>query len=489
MISTILNSMQDVMLDSKETKLSLNSKPILFGSMLAFVLFLSACGVFRPDRALHTVTGVAAHDLCSEVFVSGLDPDRIFTESLKPRPGFELVAWALQYSVEREQRQVRAWLPVGVASRAVFRDGLGCILVHGDETVDSPALGLMVHAPSLLGAIGGPDIVDTVAPQVKVALDAIFTEPAQAPYHWTKAAVVLHDGKIIAERYAPGYGIDTPILGFSMSKSVTNALIGILVRDGKLDEHAPAPVPAWKDAADPRHAITIEQLMRMESGLDLDETGSGFDPSNRMLYDEPDMAAYAERAKLLAAPGTRWSYSSASTHILDRIIRDKVGGNAEAVQRFAFKELFDPLGMQHMTMEMDATGTPVGGHYMLASARDWARFGSLYLNDGVIGGKRILPEGWTRFSSTPTMNTDYGAGWWTNRTAISDPPGERRLVMPLMPGVPSDAYYALGNLGQFVVVVPSERLVVVRMGRSHEHDFDLKGLERLIVSSIAAVKS
>lgn len=442
---------------------------------------VAVVAIYRPDRALQTGIGTTAHDLCSETFVSKLDPEQTFARSLAPRPGYRWIAGLVRYSVDRERREVRASLLGAMRSRAVFRAGLGCVLVHGAETIASPSIAALAHVAPLLPAIAGAALVEPVDPHLKGAIDAAFAEPQQPPHRWTTAVVIVRDGQVIAERYAPGYGVDTPILGFSMTKSVMNAFVGILVRDGRLSPTQPAPLPTWKDAADPRHVITIEQLMRMDSGLALDETGTGFDPSNQMLYDEPDMAGYAQGAALIAAPGTRWSYSSASTHLLARIVRDRVGGTAEAVQRFAFNELFDPLGMRSVTLEMDATGTPIGAHYMLASARDWARFGLLYLNDGVLAGRRILPEGWVRWSSTPTLHSAYGAGWWSNRG--SDPAALHRVSV----GVPADAFFAFGNLGQRIAVIPSERLVIVRMARAHLKYGDNAGFEKLIVATIASL--
>ena len=448
---------------------------------LAVAACIAAFVVYRPERALRTATGTVAHDLCSETFVSQLDPDQVFAESLKPRPGLRWIAWAMNHTVDRGRREARASLAGALPSRAVFRDGLGCVLVHGDESVAGAKPGGVNHAAPLLPAIAGPTLVEPAEPRLKAALDAAFAEPEQPPQRHTKAVVIVHGGQVIAERYAPGYGINTPILGFSMTKSVTNALLGILVRMRRLVPDAPAPLAAWDNNVDPRRTITVEQLMRMDSGLALDETGTGFDPSNQMFYDEPDMAGYAQRAALIAPPGTRWSYSSASTQLLARIVRDRVGGTADAVQRFAFSELFDPLGMRSVTLEMDATGTPVGAHYMLASARDWARFGSLYLNDGVVGGRRILPEGWVQFSTAPTLGTAYGAGWWTNRG--TDPAALHRLKA----GVPVDAYFAFGNLGQRLAVIPSERLVIVRMARAHLPNGDMAGFEKLIADTIASL--
>jgi CubicO group peptidase (beta-lactamase class C family) len=193
-----------------------------------------------------------------------------------------------------------------------------------------------------------------------------------------------------------------------------------------------------------------------------------------MFYVEPDMAAYAERARPIAAPGTRWHYSSASTHLVARVVRDAVGGTGQAVQEFARHELFAPLGMEHVTLEMDASGTPIGAHYMLASARDWARLGWLYAEDGMVGGRRILPPGWARWSATPTLDTDYGAGFWTNQGQHPHALARIRL------GLPAEAFFASGNLGQRIAIIPSEHLVIVRTGHSHGEDYDMEGFLALV---------
>ena len=456
-------------------------KARLIRRLLIAAALIGACVVFRPDRAFQVAIGTTAHDLCSETFVSGLDPDQTFAESLAPRPGYRWLAAGMWHSVDREQRAAHASLLGLWPIRAVFRDGLGCVLVHGDEKIIDPALAVP-HGAALLPEIAGATIVEPGDARLKAALDTAFTESDRPPHRRVKAAVIVHEGRVIAERYAPGYGVATPILGFSMTKSVTNALVGILVQQGRLKVDVPAPIQAWQAGSDPRRAITLEQLMRMDTGLALDETGSGFDPSNQMFYDEPDMAAYAQRARPIAPPGTRWAYSSASTQLVSRIVRDAVGGTGDAAQRFAFHELFDPLGMRHVTFEADATGTPIGAHYLFASARDWARFGSLFLNDGVIGGQRILPAGWAAWSSAPTLGTQYGAGWWTNLGDDEAVRHRRRL------GIPADAFFAFGNLGQRIAVIPSAQLVIVRMARAHTQYNDQAGFERLIVDTLAAVK-
>lgn len=458
--------------------------------IVLLVIALVLCVIFRPDRALTVATGSAAHDLCSEVFVAHQDPDRIFAESLAPRPGFRIVAPAIFWSVDHERQTTRAALLGAFVSRAQFRDGIGCTLVFDSDPVTSASANPLrttgssdeqTAATPLLGALAPAGIVEPADQRLRKALDDAFVEAEHAPHHWTSAVVVMHDGKIVAERYAPGIDSATPLLGFSMTKSVTNALIGILVQKGRLSVGWAAPVPAWQASGDPRQRITIEQLLRMESGLDLDETGTGFDPSNQMLYDEPDMADFAARAALIAPPATRWHYSSASTQLLARIVRDTVGGTGVAVQQFARRELFAPLGMEHVTLEMDRTGTPIGSHYMLASARDWARLGWLYAEDGVLAGQRILPEGWARYSATPTLDTDYGAGFWTN--AGQHPHALWRVEH----GMPVDSFFASGNLGQRIAILPSQHLVVVRTGFDQGPDYDIAGFVRLVAACVDAL--
>lgn len=448
------------------------------GSLLVLVAVGgSGCASIRPDLAIRTATGTTAHDLCSETFVSGLDPAQTFAESLKPRLGSGFVAPLVHYTIDRKRGEVRATFAGGFTSRAVYRGADGCVLVKNFDTDAPPAVVRPVPAaPPVV-----PLPVAQTPPGVEDAVNEAFDENVPGAARNTKAVLVLYRDRVIAERYAPSYGPDTPILGFSLAKSIVNALVGLMVGDGKLR------LDTALSLAHPLPPVTVEQALRMITGLDLDETGSGFDPSNHMFYVyTDDMAAFARKAKRLAPPGQRWAYSSAGIHLVVRQMRDALGGGRYAVQRYAQARLFTPLGMRHVTMEADETGTPIGAHYIFASARDWARFGLLYLHDGVdLNGKRLLPEHWVAWSTEPTLNTDYGAGWWVNHRRHGTPgPGDD---MPLMSDVPSDAFYALGNLGQYVVVVPSRDLVVVRLGRAHTPDFEVAGTNRLVGQIIAAI--
>jgi CubicO group peptidase (beta-lactamase class C family) len=434
-------------------------KYLLLGLAVFAIVPVGMWWAYRAEigRAKRVATGLVSHEICSGVFVSGLKPEAIFAENLGPRPFFSLVAWALNYQVDREHRAVTATFLGGGESRAVYRDVLGCIVVHDAMPADTPRSGRGETAESrpapLLPQIAGPEVVNPADEKLRIALDRAFAEPARGPARRTKAVVIVRDGHVIAERYAPGYGPDTLLISYSVAKSVTNALLGILVREGRLSVDAPAPVAAWQGTDDPRRRITIDQLARMTSGLAVDERNTGFDPWSRALFLERDIAGSAASVPLKAVPGSTWSYTSGNTLILSRIIRDAVGGRAEDVLRFARHELFDPLGMSNVTVEFDAAGTPIGSTYMFATARDWARFGMLYVNDGIAGDKRILPEGWVAYSATRTLDSPYAAGFW-----LGSPQLRTRF------GLPSDAFMAAGILGQRIVIIPSRRLVIARFG-------------------------
>jgi hypothetical protein len=458
-------------------------KWIVFVAVALVFTALAGAGIyFRPDQALRVATGYVAHNVCSKTFVSGLDPQAVFAE-VSDRAGIRRLRHLLRFNIDRNTRTVDASTLGLFGSRAAFHDGLGCVDQHGPKepyVLKSDVEALKAKTPPSLPEIAGPAVVEPSDPALQAALDHAFEEPPAPPFRRTKAVVVVHDGKVIAERYAPGIGVDTPLLGFSMTKSVVNALIGILTQQGLVTPSMPAPIPEWRRSDDPRREIEVEYLMRMTSGLDLDETNSGFDPSSRMFLED-DTAAYAVNTEMIAPPGTRWHYSSPTTQILARIVRDAVGG-PEQTLAFAWRELFNPLGMRNVTLEFDAAGTLQGSTYMLASARDWAKFGLLYLNDGVVGGKRILHEDWVDFCAAATLNTDYAAGFWTNRSEYPNAKGRVRL------GMPRDSFFASGDLGQRIVIMPSQRLVVVRLGDSVDPTGDIRDVARLVKEVIAAMQ-
>jgi hypothetical protein len=439
--------------------------------------------VYRPDLAIRVGTSAVADQLCAKTFVAGLDPETGFAE-IAERPGIRRLRRVLRYHIDRVAGTVDVSAAGLLASHAAFHEGFGCVLVHDGKAPYLPRADIVAlttpKTPPLLPDIAGPALVEPSDPALKVALDHAFEEPAEPPFRRTKAVVVVRDGKVIAERYAPGIGIDTPLPSFSMTKSMINALLGIMTQQGLTSPSLPAPIAEWHGAKDPRGEIEVGHLMRMNSGLALDEDNSGFDPSTRMVLHD-DMAGFAVQAPLIAPPGTRFAYSSATTQILARIIRNILGG-PEQTLGFAWRELFNPLGMRNVILEFDASGTPQGASNMQASARDWARLGLLYLNDGEIGGKRILHADWVAYSAAATMDTDYGAGFYTNRSEHPNAKGRVRA------GIPRDAFFAFGLLGQRCAIIPSQHMVVVRMGDTVDPEGDIRGVARLIREVIAATK-
>ncbi|MGD9967472.1 MAG: serine hydrolase domain-containing protein [Hyphomonadaceae bacterium] len=296
-----------------------------------------------------------------------------------------------------------------------------------------------------------------------------------------KAVVVVLNGHVIAERYAPGYGVDTPLLSFSVAKSITNALAGVLVRQGRLSLYQNVERPEWAGAEDLRSSITANDLLRMQSGLDARESGDGFDPVTHMLLLHDDMAHFAAGRPARARPGALWEYTSANTIILSRQIGDVVGGGAFGMRSFAERELFEPLGMEDVTMEFDGVETFVGSTFVYAPARAYARLGLLFLNDGVApDGRRILPRGWVDYSRRRTLNSSYGAGFWL---ASGDGEDARRLRAA---GFPDDGYYAWGALGQRIYIVPSRGIVMARFGYTLAVDQDVDADMRLLGAVIAS---
>ena len=266
-------------------------------------------------------------------------------------------------------------------------------------------------------------------------------------------------------------------MGWSMTKSITNALVGILVKEGKLNVETSAPVAEWQD--DDRNKITLNHLLQASSGLEWSE--SYFAPAgsfHQMFIKTDDKGAYAATRTLAHEPGTFFQYSSGTTNIISKIIRQTVGDSE--YYKFPWEKLFYKIGMNHMIMEPDASGTFVGSSYGYASARDWARFGLLYLNDGVWNGEAILPSGWVKYSVTPAPAADmgkYGAQWWLNAGDAHNP------QLRKYPALPADAFWADGFEEQYAMVIPSKKLVIVRLGVSH-HGFDIVRLVNGVIDAV-----
>ncbi len=301
------------------------------------------------------------------------------------------------------------------------------------------------------GRLSGP-----VAARLGPLLDMAFSDPAPEALGETHAFLAAQGGRIVAERYGRGFDAASTHPSWSKAKSLTHALIGVLVREGKIDIHAPARVPEWQAADDPRRAITPDQLLRMSSGLKFaeDYVNAGVSDVIEMLFGtgKDDVAGFAARLPLAHPPDTVWNYASGTTNILARLAADTLGVSGAGFRDFMFRELFTPLGMSSAAPKFDAAGTFIGSSFCFCTARDFARFGLLYLRDGVWDGRRILPEGWVDYARTPTPVPEteplgYGAHWWLG---IGGP----------------GSFSANGYDGQYTVLVPDLDLIIVRHGRT-----------------------
>jgi CubicO group peptidase (beta-lactamase class C family) len=433
----------------------------------AVFLVLIALASMPIKQTLSVGTGYAAKRLCSEVYLADRSAEVVWREDLALLP-----LYLLSYSMD-DERKVATVSSLGLVTQAAaYRDGLGCSLTNGTtvEAVQATSIDFIEPASTYDVTALWPEgeAIQTELPEgvdakkLDEALDFAFSEPTpERPYN-TRAVVIVYKGRIVAERYAEGFDANTRLLSWSMAKSVTNAMIGVLVKQGKLDIHLPAPVPEWQGAADPRNKISTDDLLRMSSGLSFDETYGAFGDVTDMLFVQHDAAHRAASTSLESGVGedAAWSYSSGDTNILARIARDVIGDD-EVYHRFPADEIFGPIGAYSAVFETDPSGTFVGSSFVYMTARDWARFGQLYLNDGVWAGQQILPKGWVEYSCELTPGTpkgEYGAQWWLNR---GNPEGSSNRPYP---SAPTDLCTASGFETQRVAFIPSRDVVIVRLG-------------------------
>ena len=436
--------------------------------MLGFVLYFL-------NGALPIGTGYSAKYICSQVFLADRNPNLVFEKEVKPT---HLLFWPVTRKVDYENKTVTAkafgfWKPM----TAVYREGCGCtlavdttreelltqakdiVLPEFHRSEDPWPMGTGVDLENL------PKSVDRE--KINKAIAQAFTEPGPDTMRNTQAIVVVFGNRIIGEHYAPGFTKDTPLLGWSMAKSVTNALVGILVKDQILDIHAKALVDDWKNG--PRNEITLDMMLRMSSGLEFEEVYGPFKDATNMLYASRSMADFAAAKPLKYVPDTHWSYASGTTNMIARIVKDKVGGSLADFNTFSRKRLFDKIRAYSAVIEPDASGSFVGSSYMFATARDWARFGLFLKNEGVWDGEKLLPDDWVTYSTRPTPHAPmgkYGAQFWLN-AGDKDNPKNRKF-----PSLPRDLYYCGGFNGQIVAVIPSRDVVVVRLGVTHDDSWD-----------------
>lgn len=436
----------------------MKSKRIFKPVLLIILIAALAYGIYYCWFSFPIISGYGAKNACSCAFIQGRSTQSINEEELGSFP-LSLGNIEINYQDSSVTGTV-----LGMAKRkAIFRKGLGCTLVNdlSEETIRSQKF--IVPVTNTVDSFWSNNLAGNSLLINSAKLNDAVTTTFQKEYEdkpvLTKALLIIQKNKIIAEKYAPGYDQNSMFLGWSMAKSVTGALIGILTKQGKLNPLQPAPVSEWQKARDGREQITVENLLQQTSGIDFEENYSGYSNATNMLFNKGDMAGYTESLPLKIKPGTEFYYSSGNSNVLSGIVRSTVGD--KDYHSFPYKELFYKLGMYHSLMEPDASGTFVGSSYIWASARDYAKFGILYLNDGVWNSERILPEGWVnKTTSSPAANRlkNYGYQFWLNGFSATSPSQKE------FPQMPADFFYADGYGGQRIYIVPSLQLIAVRLG-------------------------
>ncbi len=428
--------------------------------VLLFILIALTLALWRkPPALLRVGANYSAKIVCSNVFLAGRDPDEVLRVDVQA-PGIALLK-AMHVSVDRERGVVRAaFLGLIGDGLAVARPGRGCTVVP-DGKLESVAA-----TPAPIAYVGPPSIKPVVSPfwpegtsvQTRASVDHVLQDAALLG-PGARAIVVVDHGRIVGEHYAPGFAPTTPLLGWSMTKTVMAGVIGMLIKDGKLS----LDQAGFWTGHDGRERIRLKDLLAMSSGLKWNEAYGAVSDVTGMLYLQPDMAAFARSPLLAHTPGEAWLYSSGTAVILSRIAEDAQTDEPHDLASFINVRLFGPIGVTTATIEPDEHGTLVGSSYMYATARDWARYGQFLLQDGTWQGQELLPAGYVAMMATPVPASQgqYGLGqtWLWGSDAVT--PG----VNPDAAfGIPPDAFWMSGHDGQSVCIIKSRQLVIVRLG-------------------------
>ncbi len=429
-------------------------------SVLLFVGVATWLG-FKPPELLRVGTGYAAKIVCSNVFIAKRAADAVLADDVQA-PGNPLLKF-LNVAVDNETHTVTVRIFGFFApSKAVFLPGQGCANIQSTD-------GRSVVRDEVAQASPQPLDMAISAKVQGVIEDKALAGPGM------RAIAVIHNGQLIAETYGDGFNANTPLLGWSMTKSVMATLIGMRVAEKRMDLGKSNLLPEWQN--DERAKITIANLMAMESGLRFNENYGTVADVTRMLFLEKDMAGFAASLPLEAEPGTKFNYSSGTADILSELFMDSFDNRNEALT-YPRTALFEPLGMGSAILETDASGVFVGSSYMYATARDWARFGAFLAGDGKLDGRQVLPADFVSFMRKPSAASDgrYGSAQvWLQAGGAKA--GED--------GIPDDAFWMSGHDGQTVMIVPSMHLSVVRLGLTPSRlGYSVKNLDAQIIEAL-----
>lgn len=410
------------------------------------------------------ITGYAAKDVCSCVFIGEQDQKDVAKNELQ----FSLIKYA-SFEVDEKGKSVTATV-LGMGTKtAYFTPQNGCVILNDIERKNWKYYKKDVFP---VREIPLEDLTSDYAKNKKLeeAISKHFKDSDPEKPFGTRAVVVLKGGKLIAEHYAKGFDKDSKQIGWSMTKSIFNSLIGIAIQQGKLESVNQTNLfPEWKDK---RKNISLKHLLQMNSGLSWEEDYSTISEATVMLYDQDNMFDFAVNQPMEAKIGKHWEYSSGSSNLLGGILRDRMSDRE--YHEFPYKFLFNKIGASSFIIETDASNNFVASSYAWATARDWAKFGQLFLNKGSVNGEQILPPNWTEFSTEVANDSKgkYGAQFWL-------PTKEE------YPNSPKNMYFADGFQGQRIFIIPSEDLVIVRLGLTR---FDHPDYDKLVVDVIKALE-
>ena len=428
-------------------------------TLLLLALLVTVILIYNYPK-LNILAGYSAKNTATSVFLGGRS--LAFTD--KTDNNFSPVNLATD-TINKATRSATASVFGLLTRKAIIRDGLGSVLTLSEADENSPYLtpkrtiSKNKTMPYPSGDAPQKDTIFTNVDYKKLnkAVSSIFGERK------SRAVVVLYKDQIIAEKYSEGFHKDSKILGWSMTKSILSTVFGVLEHQQKIKTQDKAPIASWQN--DARKEITIHNLLQMNSGLEWDENYDEISDATKMLFLERDMTKMQASKPLVGKPNESWYYSSGTTNLLSGILRDQFDTHQEYLD-FWYTDLIDKIGMHSMTLEADLTGNYVASSYAWATARDWGKFGLLYLNKGNWNGEQLFTKDWVDYitTPTPTSNGTYGAQFWLN--------AEKQFK-----DVPKSMYFADGYQGQRVYILPDQDLVIVRFGLSwFEENAFLKGI-------------
>jgi CubicO group peptidase (beta-lactamase class C family) len=454
-----------------------------FYTLLFIFSVLTVTGCSRLED-LPVGLGYASKYICSAIFTSGFDETQVIEHYVAPAVYPLPLVWEID--VDFASQQVRVWDSINGQdndAHAFYTPGKGCTLLvdrplEEVQSIPFTATPAPLPDPELPWPYGSSGEVTTSVPgldyqQLNLAVEQAFVENPDNSAN-TLSVLVAYDGQLVAEAYANSATAESKLVGWSMTKTITGMLAGILSDQGRLDLDAPAPIAEWQNTE--KAAITTRNLLNMSSGLLVDEDYQGLSGVTQMLYLESNQFAFALDQPKVYEAGEVFQYSTVEAARLAAVVQGQLGGSQQAMYDFYQSQLFHKLGISSALIEFDAYGNMVGGAYAYMKTRDWARLGQLYLQHGNWNGVQVISSEFVDFATRPSLSApDYGAQIWLNTDGIA------------WPSIPHDAFYFLGHQGQYVVGIPSKKLLVVRTGVTEDpllHDHLIESLLNEVIASL-----